>query len=117
MRRLPVAPRTRWRPPLLEQELAIRRQGFAINRAEHTPGVASVGAAIRDASGYPVGSVFVAFPMLEQFMGLLDKLPERLVESSAETARRMGFANANQASIHAPSAADSRARGRLSTSH
>lgn len=80
--------------PLLEQELAtVRRRGLATNRAEHTPGVASVGAAIRDANGYPVGSVSVAFPMLEQFMGLLDELPERLVELSQETARRMGFAN------------------------
>lgn len=79
--------------PLLERELAtVRHQGFAVNRAEHTPGVASVGAAIRDAGGYPVGSVSVAFPMLEQFMGLLDELPERLVALSEEAAARMGFA-------------------------
>lgn len=54
--------------------------------------MASVGAAIRDAGGYPVGSVSVAFPMLEQFMGLLDELPERLVALSEEAAARMGFA-------------------------
>lgn len=101
--------------PLLEQELAaVRRQGFAINRAEHTPGVASIGAAVRDADGYPIGSVSVAFPMLEQFTGLLEELPERLVELAEETARRMGFPTAGPPAKRAPSPQDRVVRGSFS---
>jgi DNA-binding IclR family transcriptional regulator len=71
---------------LLEQVEQARRDGHATNRGEHNPGVGSVGVAIRDPAGAPLG-VSVAFPMLEQFEGLWAKLPGSLKATVAEIDR------------------------------
>jgi DNA-binding IclR family transcriptional regulator len=79
-RSLPVRTETSISRPaqLLRQLEQVRARRYALNRGEHNRGVGSVGVAIRDASGWPLAGMSVAFPMLEQFERLWVELPVRL---------------------------------------
>lgn len=66
---VPYTPATIVTLPALERELAlVRRQGYALDREEHEPGVCCAAVAIRDDSGRPVAAVSISAP------------PERLTE-------------------------------------
>ena len=51
-------------PALLEALRIVRRNGYAIDREEHLPGVICVGAAIRDQAGTVIGAISASTPMM-----------------------------------------------------
>jgi IclR family acetate operon transcriptional repressor len=61
-------------PALLESLRVVRRNGFAIDREEHLPGVICVGAAIRDQAGTVIGAISASTPTMrasEDHIGLM----------------------------------------------
>jgi len=61
-------------PALLESLRIVRRNGYAIDREEHLPGVICVGAAIRDQAGTVIGGISASTPMMrasEEHIGLM----------------------------------------------
>jgi DNA-binding IclR family transcriptional regulator len=67
-----------------------RRQGFASEDGEVTPGFASVAVAASDRSGYPVAAVAVTFPSAEADGGERQRLAARVAKTAAELSRRLG---------------------------
>jgi IclR family acetate operon transcriptional repressor len=51
-------------PALLEALRIVRRNGYAIDREEHLPGVICVGAAIRDQAGAVIGGISASTPAM-----------------------------------------------------
>jgi IclR family acetate operon transcriptional repressor len=51
-------------PALLEALRIVRRNGYAIDREEHLPGVICVGAAIRDQAGTVIGAISASTPLM-----------------------------------------------------
>jgi IclR family acetate operon transcriptional repressor len=51
-------------PALLESLRTVRRNGYAIDREEHLPGVICVGAAIRDQAGTVIGAISASTPTM-----------------------------------------------------
>jgi IclR family transcriptional regulator, acetate operon repressor len=51
-------------PALLESLRIVRRNGYAIEREEHLPGVSCVGAAIRDQAGTVIGAISASTPLM-----------------------------------------------------
>lgn len=51
-------------PAFLESLRHVRRNGYAIDREEHLPGVICVGAAIRDQAGTVIGAISASTPMM-----------------------------------------------------
>ena len=51
-------------PAFLESMRHVRRNGYAIDREEHLPGVICVGAAIRDQAGTVIGAISASTPMM-----------------------------------------------------
>jgi DNA-binding IclR family transcriptional regulator len=81
--RLPrLTPRTiASREDLLEQLRAVRRDGFAVDREEHTEGICAVGAAVLDAAG-PVAAISVPVPA-QRFGGREGELAEKVRAAAA----------------------------------
>jgi DNA-binding IclR family transcriptional regulator len=65
-------------PDLLGELARIREQGYATNRGEYFPGVATVAACIRDRAGRPLLGISVEFPAVPETETLWDILPDRL---------------------------------------
>jgi IclR family transcriptional regulator, KDG regulon repressor len=65
-------------PDLLAELARIREQGYATNRGEYFPGVATVAACIRDRAGRPLLGISVEFPAVPETETLWDILPDRL---------------------------------------
>lgn len=75
----------------LRQLLAeARRQGFASEDGEVTPGFASVAVAVGDRAGYPVAAVAVTFPGAEADAEERERLAARAARTAAELSRRLG---------------------------
>jgi IclR family acetate operon transcriptional repressor len=51
-------------PALLESLRIVRRNGYALDREEHLPGVICVGAAIRDQAGTVIGAISASTPLM-----------------------------------------------------
>ncbi len=51
-------------PALLESLRKVRRNGYALDREEHLPGVICVGAAIRDQAGTVIGAISASTPLM-----------------------------------------------------
>jgi IclR family acetate operon transcriptional repressor len=61
-------------PAFIESLRAVRRNGYAIDREEYLPGVACVGAAIRDQAGTVIGAISASAPTMratEQHIALM----------------------------------------------
>jgi DNA-binding IclR family transcriptional regulator len=77
----------------LRQLLAdARRQGFASEDGEITPGFASVAVAALDRAGYPAAAVAITFPGAEADARERERLAARAARTAAEISRRLGAA-------------------------
>ena len=77
----------------LRQLLAdARRQGFASEDGEITPGFASVAVAAIDRAGYPAAAVAITFPGAEADARERERLAARAARTAAEISRRLGAA-------------------------
>jgi DNA-binding IclR family transcriptional regulator len=77
----------------LRQLLAdARRQGFASEDGEVTPGFASVAVAASDRAGYPAAAVAITFPGAEADAQARERLAARAARTAAEISRRLGAA-------------------------
>ena len=72
----------------LRKELAlIRRNGFSISRGEYVPGIGTVAAAIRGASGEPIAALSIDFLIAPETEYLWTELPVELQASAEEIER------------------------------
>jgi DNA-binding IclR family transcriptional regulator len=74
-----------------------RRQGFASEDGEVTPGFASVAVAASDRAGYPAAAVAVTFPATEVDARTRERLAARAARTAAEVSRRLGATGAGGA--------------------
>lgn len=73
----------------LEQELRdVRRNGFAVDREEHTVGICAVGISIRDAFGTEM-AITVPLPT-QRFKGRENEIPEALLGARATIEQALG---------------------------
>jgi DNA-binding IclR family transcriptional regulator len=85
-----VGPRS---PSALRQLLVdVRRNGYAVEDGEVTPGFASVAAAVLDHTGHPVAGVAMTFPNREVGQQRRVQLAERVVDTARILSRRIGGA-------------------------
>jgi DNA-binding IclR family transcriptional regulator len=68
----------------------VRRQGYATEDGEVTPGFASVAAAARDHTGHPVAGLAVTFAADDVPDAERDRLARAVVAAAAELTRRLG---------------------------
>lgn len=68
----------------------VRRNGYADEDGEVTPGMASVAAAVHDHTGHPVAGVAVTFPAADFDGDGRTRLASRVRASAAELSRRIG---------------------------
>jgi len=78
------------RERLLSEIVETRQRGFAINKAEHTPIRAGVGAPIFDRRGYVIGSIAIVISP-KQLSENEKKMALEVKETAAEISRYMGF--------------------------
>lgn len=79
-------------PYTTEQALEeVRRQGFAVSRAEREPGVLSVAAPAFDARGMAAAAVFVTAPLMRVEGGRVDEIVQKVLEASKKISREMGY--------------------------
>lgn len=75
-------------PALLESLRVVRRNGYAMDREEHLPGVICVGAAIRDHAGTVIGAISASTPAMrasEEHLSLMrDEITSAARALSAE---------------------------------
>ena len=82
--------------PALEQELAsIRKQGYALDREEHEPGVCCAAVAIRDDRGDPVAAVSISAPPERLTGDILRAVLPRLEAIAGQISALLGAAGAN----------------------
>jgi DNA-binding IclR family transcriptional regulator len=77
-------------PTALRQLLvAVRRDGFAVENSEVTPGFASLAAAVLDHAEHPIASVAVTFPEVEVDAARREQLARRVLDTAARISRRI----------------------------
>jgi DNA-binding IclR family transcriptional regulator len=69
--------------------VAVRRDGFAVENGEVTPGFASVAAAVLDHSQHPIASVALTFPDGEVDAARREQLARRVLDTAARITRRI----------------------------
>lgn len=70
----------------------VRRQGYATEDGEVSPGYASIAAAVLDHARHPVAAVAVTFPASETGTAEREAIAERVVRTAAVLSRRVGGA-------------------------
>ena len=70
----------------------VRRDGWASEDGEVTPGLASCAMAVRDGNGYPVAAVAVTFPQEERTPRLLADITSEIAMTVRVLGRRLGGA-------------------------
>lgn len=68
----------------------VRRDGFAGEDGEVTPGFASVAAAVLDHAGHPVAGIAVTFPASTTTVDRRAEIAVRVMRTAAEVSRRIG---------------------------
>jgi IclR family acetate operon transcriptional repressor len=75
-------------PAFLESLRVVRRNGYAVDREEHLPGVLCVGAAIRDQAGTVIGGISASTPLMratdEHIASMRDEITAATRALSAE---------------------------------
>jgi IclR family acetate operon transcriptional repressor len=89
-----LTPNTLTPDAVLEQLPNIREKGFAIDDEESTLGGRCIGAAIRDASGAPIGAISVSGPILRLSVDTIDDMGRHISETAALISSSLGFQNA-----------------------
>ncbi|MDT4938802.1 MAG: hypothetical protein QOG80_2473 [Pseudonocardiales bacterium] len=77
-------------PSALRQILVdARRQGYATEDGEVTPGFASVAAAVLDHTGHPIASIALTYPQSDVTKRDVAELAERVIDSARRLSRRI----------------------------
>jgi DNA-binding IclR family transcriptional regulator len=69
----------------------IRARGYALDNAEHTPGVYCVAAPIHDARGATQAAISVAVPDVRRTPDLIDKITTATLHKADALSQRLGF--------------------------
>jgi IclR family acetate operon transcriptional repressor len=77
------------REALLKEFRAIRRQGYAVDRAEGLEGIHCVGAAVLDARDYPAAGITVIGPAFRLKSSRFAEAGRRVVAAAEEISRRL----------------------------
>ena len=85
-------------PALLESLRHVRRNGFAVDREEHLPGVICVGAAIRDQAGTVIGAISASTPMMRATDEHIHLMRDEIVAATRALSAQFGAPNAQVAS-------------------
>jgi IclR family transcriptional regulator, acetate operon repressor len=86
-----LTPNTLTPEAVLEQLPGIRQRGFALDDEESTLGGRCVGAAIRDASGAPIGAISVSGPILRLSIDTIDDIGRQISAVAAMISSSLGF--------------------------
>jgi DNA-binding IclR family transcriptional regulator len=79
-------------PERLSEELAkIRRRGYAVDNAEHQPGVRCVAAPIRNASGEVFAAISVSGRAVRVTDDRIDALAELVMDAAEHISRQLGY--------------------------
>ncbi len=85
-------PHTITDPEALYADLAtVRKQGFAVDRAEHEPGTYCLGAPVRDAHGHVIGSCSISGTDPGIIHERMPELSQQVMYVAQEISRRMGY--------------------------
>ncbi|BAR99982.1 transcriptional regulator [Blastochloris viridis] len=87
---------------LVENLGLVRRQGFAIDREEHQPGVVGVAAAIRNHSGAVIGALSCSMPTMRADRDQLARVCDQVTAAAAALSLRLGDAGADAGDRPAP---------------
>jgi IclR family acetate operon transcriptional repressor len=84
-------------PVLLESLRVVRRNGYALDREEHLPGVFCVGAAIRDHVGTVIGAISASTPAMRATDEHLALMRDEIVNATRALSAEFGEPGAQQA--------------------
>jgi len=77
-------------PALIDDLRHVRRNGYALDREEYTPGVICVGAAIRDHNGAVVGAISASAPTMRTTEDHLALMREEVVAAARALSAELG---------------------------
>lgn len=83
-------------PALLESLRHVRRNGYAIDREEHLPGVICVGAAIRDHVGTVIGGISASMPAMRASEERIALMRDEIVNATRALSAEFGEPGAQQ---------------------
>lgn len=83
-------------PALLESLRHVRRNGYAIEREEHLPGVICVGAAIRDHVGTVIGGISASMPAMRASEERIALMRDEIVNATRALSAEFGEPGAQQ---------------------
>lgn len=75
---------------LIEELRHVRRNGFAVEREEHQPGVTCLGAAVRDQAGAVIGSLSVSAPTFRATEAHQDTMREAVMAAARTLSAQFG---------------------------
>jgi IclR family acetate operon transcriptional repressor len=90
-------------PALLESLRIVRRNGYAIDREEHLPGVICVGAAIRDHAGTVIGAISASTPTMRASEDHIALMRDEIVAATRALSAHFGEPG-SQSAIDRPQA-------------
>ncbi len=79
---------------LVEDLRHVRRNGFALDREEHLPGVICVGAAIRDQTGTVIGAISASTPSMRATEAHINLMRDEIVAATRALSAQFGEPNA-----------------------
>jgi IclR family acetate operon transcriptional repressor len=90
-------------PALLESLRIVRRNGYALDREEHLPGVICVGAAIRDQAGTVIGAISASTPLMRASEEHIALMRDEITAATRALSAEFGAPNA-QPNVEQPQA-------------
>ena len=92
-------------PALINSLRAVRRNGYAIDREEHLPGVICVGAAIRDQAGTVIGAISASTPTMRADEDHIALMREEITAATRALSAEYGEPSSNGAGQRTQAAA------------